>query len=63
MRVLRFKQLRDRVGLSRSQIERLEAVGRFPKRLRLGPGAVGWLESEVDAYIAERVRERDGEAA
>jgi Prophage CP4-57 regulatory protein (AlpA) len=32
----------------------------FPRQVGLGSGAaVGWVESEIDNYLAERVRHRD----
>ena len=37
---------------SMSTIDRLEAGGRFPRRIRLVPTArVGWLRREVAAYL------------
>ncbi|ARL11083.1 hypothetical protein BOC45_10505 [Burkholderia pseudomallei] len=50
-RVLRMRSLTDRVGLSKSEIYRRVAAGRFPQSVKLGPKSVGWLESDVDAWI------------
>ncbi|WP_448187927.1 helix-turn-helix transcriptional regulator [Azospirillum sp. sgz301742] len=63
VKVLRFKQVHERVGYSRMHLFRMEREGRFPKRIPLGPNSVGWLESEVDAWIAARVAKRDAEPA
>ena len=63
MRVLRKKEVADRVGYSSMHIWRMEREGRFPRRLQLGPNAVGWLESEVDDWISARAAERDKEIA
>lgn len=57
--IVRFKQLRERVGLSRSEIRRRELAGEFPCRVRLGPRSVGWLTEEVNNWVAERARERE----
>jgi len=46
------------LGLSDPTVWRKEKRGEFPKRLRLGAGAVGWLESEVNAWLEERKAER-----
>jgi prophage regulatory protein len=43
-------------GRSRSAINRDEKAGLFPKRLRLGPNSVGWLEAEIRDWIASRPR-------
>jgi prophage regulatory protein len=58
MRVLRSRMLVEKVGLSIQQIGRLEKALHFPKRFQLGPGSVGWIEDEVDAWLEERVRQR-----
>ena len=31
----------------------------IPRQVPLGPKTVGWLESELDTWIDERVRERE----
>jgi prophage regulatory protein len=51
MRMLRIQELEDRVGVTRSTIDRWERAGRFPTRRQLGEGAVGWLETEVDEWL------------
>jgi prophage regulatory protein len=37
----------------------MEEAGDFPKSIRLGRRAIGWMESEVTAWMAQRQRERD----
>jgi prophage regulatory protein len=54
MRFLRFPEVRQRVGLSRSTVWRLTTTGRFPRPYHLSAKAVGWLEPEIDAWIRER---------
>ena len=59
LRILRRKQLEARLGLSRSTIYSLVSQGEdvFPQPIRLGSGrAVGWVESEVDAWIAAQIQ-------
>ena len=56
MRILRTPDVLMRTGLSRSTIRRLERVGEFPPRLRLGPNAVGWLEDDVASWLRSRKR-------
>ncbi len=53
--VLRLPQVRRRTGLSRSALYALQAAGKFPRSISLGARSVGWLETEVNAWIAERV--------
>ena len=59
MQVLRIAKVVEKVGYSRMHIYRLEKDGKFPKRIRLGPNSVGWLEHEIDDWIKVKVRERD----
>jgi prophage regulatory protein len=50
-RILRERDVRVITGLSRTTRWRLEREGQFPRKRRLSVGAVGWLESEVLAWI------------
>lgn len=59
MKLLSKKQVRDMVLYSPAHIARLEADGKFPKRVRLGSGRVGWVDQEVDDWILARIAERD----
>jgi prophage regulatory protein len=61
--VLRLKRLKGKTGKSTSQIYAEMAKGDFPKPIKLGKRAVGWIEEEVDAYIERRIAERDTRAA
>lgn len=36
---------------SNSTLLRLEAVGRFPKRVRIGDHSVAWIAAEIHAHI------------
>ncbi len=36
-------------------IYQLEAEERFPKRIKIGIRAVGWIESEVQIWVAKRI--------
>jgi prophage regulatory protein len=54
MRLLNFGQLRTLKGITycRTHLGRLEDAGRFPKRRQLGTNRVGWLEHEIDDWLA-----------
>lgn len=54
--ILRRKQVEARTGLARSTIYHQIKAGTFPRPIPLGPRAVGWLESDVSNWIAERVQ-------
>jgi prophage regulatory protein len=48
-----------RVGLSKTEIYRRVSAGKFPRPVPLGPQRVAFLESEIEAWMAERVKARD----
>ncbi len=54
-KILRLKTVLGRTGLTRSMAYALLKDDLFPHPINLGPRAVGWLESEIDAWIAARV--------
>jgi prophage regulatory protein len=54
--ILRLPSVKTRTGLSRSTIYLRVSQGMFPKPVSLGGRAVGWLESEIEGWIAERVK-------
>ena len=55
IRVLRLPEVISVTGLGRSMIYQMEADQRFPKRVRIGTRAVGWLEGEVRAWLQKRI--------
>jgi prophage regulatory protein len=64
--VLRWPEVAKIVPISRSHAHALAAQGKFPKPIKLGPRASGWLESEINSWLADRVaksRINDPEAA
>jgi prophage regulatory protein len=53
--VVRLPEVRRMTGLGRSTIYRLQADHHFPQRIKLGIRAVGWLEHEVQEWLANRI--------
>ncbi len=51
-----------RCGFSISTLKRLEISHHFPRRVKITEGRVGFLESEIDDWIASRVEARDVDA-
>jgi len=51
--------LSEIVGLSVSQLTRLEKEDRFPKRIHIGKRRVGWSLKEVVAWIEEKKESRN----
>lgn len=63
LRIIRKAVVRDRVGgWSDTTLWRRVRAGTFPKPIKLSGGkygAVGWIESEVTAWIEARIAARD----
>jgi len=59
MRLLSKRQLKELVLYSPQHVARLEAAGRFPKRVKLGQCRVGWIEQEVLDWLNERIQSRE----
>ncbi|MBF0282084.1 MAG: AlpA family phage regulatory protein [Zetaproteobacteria bacterium] len=60
LRVIRYPELFRKINLCRSQVWRLEKAGDFPKSIPLGKNSKGWIESEVDAWLIEKMAVRHG---
>ncbi|RRQ21971.1 helix-turn-helix transcriptional regulator [Thiohalobacter thiocyanaticus] len=55
--VLRLPVVKARTGLSRSTIYLRVNEGTFPKPISLGARAVGWLESEIEDWLTQQVKQ------
>ncbi|HBY1836946.1 TPA: AlpA family transcriptional regulator [Klebsiella pneumoniae] len=55
-RFLRLRQVEDKNGFGKSWIYRQIQLQQFPPSIRLNSRHVAWLESEVDAWIHQRIR-------
>lgn len=61
--LLRRPEVERRTGLKRSSIYSLMKEGAFPQSVALSQRAVAWVESEVDAFIEDRINARQVKAA
>lgn len=53
--ILRLPAVQTRTGLSRSTIYLRVTQGSFPSPISLGRRAVGWVEQDVQSWLAERI--------
>ena len=60
VKMMRLEAVKGQTGLSRSTIYSLVAAGKFPRQVVLTPGGrcVGWLESDVEAYLSNLLSTR-----
>jgi prophage regulatory protein len=54
-KIIRIKEVSKRCSLSRSSIYAMAAKGIFPNKVSIGARAVGWVESDIDEWIANCV--------
>lgn len=62
IKFLRLPAVCERTGLSRSQVYRLEAAGKFPRRVKLGLSTSAWVEAEIQRWAADRIAASRGDA-
>jgi len=53
-RILRMREVIQRIGLSRSTIYKLMGNDDFPRPMKLGSQAIGWRDSDIEAWISSR---------
>ena len=63
--ILCLKEILALTSASRVTLWRWEHKGLFPARRQIGPRRVGWLQSEVDEWLASRPKANgdEGKAA
>ena len=54
--LIRLREVMKITGFGRSQIYKLINIGEFPKQIQISQGSVAWLESELEAWMEERIR-------
>ena len=60
--IVKINAVKQQVHLSEASIYRLAKQGDFPKQIKLGVKASGWLQCELDDWIQSRINARDEEA-
>jgi len=62
-RFIRLPEVRHLTGLGKSQVYALALAGKFPAPIKLSERCSAWLESDVRAWIAERIAARNAKSA
>jgi prophage regulatory protein len=62
-RILRLKEVIATIGLGRAAIYQMQREGKFPKPVKIGVRAVGWIAEDVLAWIARRANRQIATAA
>ncbi|NOQ93190.1 MAG: AlpA family phage regulatory protein [Methylophaga sp.] len=59
--IIRLNDVKKMTGLSRSSIYDLISKGLFPKQIKLTPRSSGWVLSEIQQWLDDRIAARDAE--
>ncbi|HEY0179820.1 MAG TPA: AlpA family transcriptional regulator [Dokdonella sp.] len=62
-RLIRLPEVLRLTGLGKSQVYALAKAGKFPTPIKLSERCSAFEESEIRAWIAERIAERNAKAA
>jgi prophage regulatory protein len=63
-RLIGFDDLKSKgICYSKVTLWRKERAGTFPKRVPIGAGRYGYVESEIDAHVDELIAARDAKLA
>lgn len=55
--ILRLPAVMARTGMSRSALYLAINEGAFPKPIKIGRRSVGWVATEVDDWISDRIQQ------
>jgi prophage regulatory protein len=55
-KILRLDDVEARTGIQRRTLYNWIDRGLFPRPINLGPRTVGWLDSDIDAWINEKTQ-------
>ncbi len=58
-KLIRLHEVLTATGLSRSEVYRLEALDRFPKRVPLSERATAWSLDEIATWVDARITQRE----
>ncbi len=54
IRIVRWPEIGEMLGVSRNTIDRWEKSGKFPKKIYLGENIIGYKLSEINKWIKEK---------
>lgn len=62
-RFISMKEVLSRVSWSKTHVYRLIKAGTFPTPVKLGPHKIAFLESEIEAWMNQRIKARSRRGA
>ena len=55
-RILRLTEVLQRTGFRKTKIYEMQADGTFPRSIKIGERAVGWIEKEVNDWVDYQIQ-------
>ena len=55
IRMLRLAEVIELTGLGKTKIYELQSLGQFPMRIKITSHSVGWVEDDVQTWLARRI--------
>jgi prophage regulatory protein len=62
-KILRLPEVQELTGLKRTTIYEKMKTGEFPVRIALTTRTVGWIQSEIEAWIESKINQARMHAA
>ena len=57
-KVIRRGEVEARIGLACSTIYAMMADGKFPRPVKIGRRAVGWIEEDVNNWLSNKITQQ-----
>ncbi|MEW6562805.1 MAG: AlpA family phage regulatory protein [Pseudomonadota bacterium] len=61
--ILRPKQLSKKLSISPATLWRLQHADDFPKKVQLSARAVGWLQSDIEAWLEKKAAQNQNSSS
>ena len=55
-RILRPREAALKLGVTQKTVHKWSRLGHMPAKIKIGPKAVGWRESTLEAFINQRAQ-------
>ena len=59
MKIIRPTQLAEMLSVSKVSLWRMQKRGELPPRIKISQRAVGWRESDIEAWLNEKAEEAE----
>ena len=60
-KVIRRIEVEARIGLACSTIYAMMAEGKFPRPVKIGRRAVGWVEEDANNWLRNKITQQSGQ--